>query len=74
MSVLRTADLGAAAGVVAAFDARTGLGEITGADGQTYPFHCTAIADGTRTIAVDTNVTFTIAAGHQGHFEATEIT
>jgi cold shock protein len=38
-----------------------------------YPFHCTAIVDGTRTIAVGTRVEFEIVAGHQGRWEARAI-
>lgn len=71
--MLRTADFGEAAGVVASFDPATGLGVIDGADGATYPFHCTAIADGTRAIDVGQPVTFTVVAGHLGKLEATHI-
>jgi hypothetical protein len=35
-------------GKVSAFDERRGLGEVTADDATVYPFHCTAIADGTR--------------------------
>ena len=38
-------------GVVTAFDEPRGLGTID-ADGTAYPFHCTALLDGTRTVAV----------------------
>ena len=38
-------------GTVTEFDDAAGLGTITSDDGTTYAFHCTAIADGTRTIA-----------------------
>ena len=61
-------------GKVTAFDEHAGLGAVTGADGIAYPFHCTQIADGTRTIAVGTAVTFEVIAGHLGRWEATEIT
>ncbi|MDP1794189.1 MAG: cold shock domain-containing protein, partial [Acidimicrobiales bacterium] len=71
--VLRTADYGEASGSVTSFDTAAGLGVITGVDGTDYPFHCTAIADGTRDIAVGTAVTFTVAAGHLGKLEATQI-
>jgi cold shock CspA family protein len=73
LTVLGTASFGDAHGTVTAFDAKAGLGEITGDDGAVYAFHCTAIADGTRTIDVGTAVGFTIAAGHLGRFEATAI-
>jgi len=57
-------------GRVTAFDERRGLGEITAAGGAVYPFHCTAIADGTRTIAVGAEVAFDVVAGHLGRWEA----
>ena len=43
-------------GVVTQFDDPRGLGEVTGEDGAVYPFHCTQIADGSRTIAEGTEV------------------
>jgi cold shock CspA family protein len=58
---------------VSAFDEQRGLGEITADDGTVYPFHCTVIADGTRTIAVGTAVEFTVVAGHLGRWEAAEV-
>ena len=39
--------LGPMTGVVAAFDADVGLGEVTADSGERLAFHCTAIADGT---------------------------
>lgn len=71
--MLRTADYGEASGAVTAFDKPAGLGVITGSDGRAYPFHCTAIADGTRDIEVGKAVTFTVAAGHLGRLEASAI-
>ena len=38
-----------------------------------FPFHCTAIADGTRTIAPDTPVKFRLVTGPLGALEATAI-
>ncbi len=38
-----------------------------------FPFHCTAIADGTRTIAPDTPVKFRLRPGPLGALEATAI-
>ena len=70
---MRTASYGDADGTVASFDKDRGLGELITPDGAVYPFHCTAIADGSRAIAVGTQVTFTIAAGHLGRLEATAI-
>ena len=60
-------------GSVTAFDDHRGIGEITADDGTVYPFHCTAIADGTRTIAVGTAVDFEVTPGHQGRWEAASI-
>jgi cold shock CspA family protein len=63
----------ATAGTVSAFDEHRGLGEITGADGSIYPFHCIAIADGTRTIEVGTDVVFEVVPGRIGRWEAATI-
>lgn len=71
--MLRTPTFGCASGTVTSYDSPGGLGVITAENGTTYPFHCTALADGTREIEVGRTVAFTIAAGHQGRFEATEI-
>ena len=46
-------------GTVTQFDAHVGLGIITATDGRDFPFHCTQISDGTRTIAIGTAVDFT---------------
>lgn len=61
-------------GVVAAFDEPRGLGTVRADDGVELPFHCTAIADGTRTIPVGQQVAFDVVAGHLGRWEATSIT
>ncbi len=60
-------------GIVDRFDKESGLGEITGADGATYPFHATVIADGRRTIGVGAAVDFDVIAGHLGRWEASVI-
>jgi cold shock CspA family protein len=57
-------------GTVTAFDDAAGLGTITADDGTPYAFHCTAIADGTRTIPVDTRVDFETRPAHHGTWEA----
>jgi CspA family cold shock protein len=59
-------------GTVASFDEERGLGEIE-SEGRTFAFHCTQIADGTRTIAVGTSVTFEVRPGHMGQWEAGSI-
>ena len=60
-------------GIVTAFDDARGLGELADHDGTTYAFHCTAIADGTRTIAPGTAVWFEVVPGHMGRWEATRL-
>ena len=60
-------------GTVERFDAATGLGEILGADGATYPFHATVIADGTRDIALGSAVEFDVIPGHLGRWEAAAV-
>jgi cold shock CspA family protein len=57
-------------GVVAEFDEARGLGVVASTDGTTYPFHCTQIADGTRTIEVGTPVRFDVGPGLPGVWEA----
>jgi hypothetical protein len=59
-------------GRVAEFDDHRGRGEIEAA-GMRFPFHCTALADGTRTIAEDTPVRFRLVIGPLGALEATGI-
>jgi cold shock CspA family protein len=63
----------ATTGTVTAFDEAIGLGTVTTADGVVHPFHCTAIADGSRTIAVGVPVRFEVVAGRQGRWEATAL-
>lgn len=57
-------------GTVANFDDATGWGVVATEDEATYPFHCTAIAGGTRTIEADTLVSFWLVPGHRGQWEA----
>ena len=56
-------------GKVVSFDAPRGLGVVVDDDGTDFPFHCTAIADGTRTIEPGTRVRFEVAPG-LGRWEA----
>jgi cold shock CspA family protein len=56
-------------GTVSSFDAPRGVGVVVDEEGTEYPFHCTAIADGTRTIEAGTRVHFEIAPG-LGRWEA----
>jgi cold shock CspA family protein len=57
-------------GVVVAFDESAGLGEVHTNGGSLFPFHCTEIADGTRSIEVGTTVVFRRRAGRAGRWEA----
>jgi len=61
-------------GVVTEFDEPRGLGSLRGDDGTSYPFHCTAVADGSRVVAVGTRVVFIVTAGHGGRYEARAVT
>jgi CspA family cold shock protein len=61
-------------GRVSAFDDKRGVGEITATDGAVYWFHCTRIADGTRSINPGTDVEFEVVPGHKGRWEAAAIT
>ena len=60
-------------GRVVAFDDAAGLGDVERDDGVRYPFHCIEIADGTRSIALGTAVTFTLLC-KLGRYEAAHIT
>jgi hypothetical protein len=61
-------------GRVATFDDLAGRGEIEARGGLRFPFHCTAIADGSRTIATDTPVRFQLVPGPLGALEAVAVT
>jgi CspA family cold shock protein len=61
-------------GRVVAFDERRGLGEVESDEGDRYPFHCTQIADGTRTFAVGAAVEFDVAPALLGRWEARAVT
>jgi hypothetical protein len=60
-------------GKVATFDEFVGRGEIEAGGGMRFPFHCTAIVDGTRTVAPDTAVRFRLVPGPLGALEAIAI-
>jgi cold shock CspA family protein len=61
-------------GRVAHYDEHRGHGEVVTGDGRRFFFHCTAIADGSRTIPVGVRVCFMLVAGHRGRYEATAVT
>ena len=60
-------------GTVAEWDEQVGIGTIAGDDGSSYFFHCTQIADGTRTIEAGVSVRFEVVAGHLGRWEAARV-
>jgi cold shock CspA family protein len=61
-------------GRVETFDEARGIGTVADDAGGSYPFHCTALTDGTRTVAVGTPVVFEVAPTHLGRLEARAIT
>lgn len=60
-------------GTVATFDDPAGYGTVADDDGGEWFFHCTAIADGTRTIATGVAVAFEVVPGRNGRWEAADI-
>jgi cold shock CspA family protein len=58
---------------VTQFDEGRGLGEITSVDGAVYPFHCTVVTDGSRSIRVGADVEFEVVPGHRGRWEAAAV-
>lgn len=60
-------------GTVIAFDEPRGLGTVRAGDGTELAFHCTAIADGLRTIPEGVQVRYRVVPGHLGRWEATSI-
>jgi cold shock CspA family protein len=59
-------------GRVIAFDDHVGRGQVE-AGGLQYPFHCTAIADGSRTVREGAAVEFELVIGPLGALEAEAI-
>ena len=60
-------------GTVVQFDEQRGLGEIESGEGGRYLFHCTRIADGSRTIGLNAAVVFEVVPGPLGRWEAADI-
>jgi len=60
-------------GEVIEFDDPRGYGTVRAEDGSEHFFHCTAIADGTRSIDVGRNVEFEVVPGRLGRWEATNL-
>jgi cold shock CspA family protein len=61
-------------GSVSEFDEAKGYGAVRTDDGRELFFHCSRIADGTRTIPVGVAVEFEIVPGHNGRWEAAVVT
>ena len=55
---------------VTSFDDPRGIGVVTTDDGRVLPFHCTAIADGSRTVAEGAAVLVDVGPGLPGRWEA----
>ncbi len=60
-------------GTVVEFDEAAGVGWLTDEAGQRWFFHCTQIADGTRTVAAWAPVSFE-SLPYLGRYEATAVT
>ena len=60
-------------GVVVHWDEAGGYGTVRAEDGAEHFFHCTAIADGSRTISEGARVTFEVVPGRLGRWEAAHI-
>jgi cold shock CspA family protein len=59
-------------GRVVVFDDGRGRGEVEAATLR-YPFHCTAVADGSRTVAEGAEVRFELVVGPLGQLEAAAV-
>ena len=60
-------------GTVDSFDDHVGAGRVRADGGELIFFHCTRIADGSRTIPVGAMVTFTVAPIGLGTWEAVDV-
>jgi len=62
-----------AVGTVVAFDGHKGYGTVRREDDEEFFFHCTSIADGSRTIDVGAEVVFRVTPGRRGRWEASDV-
>ena len=60
-------------GRVVEFDEHKGYGWVEADDGRRLFLHCTAIADGSRSVTVGVRVAFDVAPGHLGRWEARRV-
>lgn len=65
--------MGVHRGVVSAFDSAAGYGTVRRDDDTEWWFHCTAIADGTREVAVGVRGVFRLVPGGSGRWEAVDL-
>jgi cold shock CspA family protein len=70
---LAMGSFGQVLGSVATFDDHGGYGTVRSEAGTEWPFHCTAITDGSRTIAVGAPVSFDVVPGRLGRWEAANL-
>lgn len=70
-------ELRSVTGVVVAFDEQKGYGTVRddgeGDGGEERFFHCTAVADGSRTIPVGLPVVYDVVPGRLGRWEAARL-
>ncbi|MDQ3679302.1 MAG: cold shock domain-containing protein [Actinomycetota bacterium] len=60
-------------GTVVDFDQAEGFGWVQCRDGRRLFFHCTAVADSSRSVPVGAQVAFEVVAGHGGSWEAASL-
>jgi cold shock CspA family protein len=60
-------------GEVVEFDDEAGYGTVQAEGGTRHFFHCTAVADGSRSIEVGTAVRFEVVPGRRGQWEGTAL-
>jgi hypothetical protein len=60
-------------GRVVAFDSKRGLGEIEEGDGMRRAFHCTQVADGSRSVSLGATVRYVLVPASLGAWEAAEV-
>jgi cold shock CspA family protein len=61
------------AGTVVEFDAERGRGVVEDAAGARLDFHCTRVADGSRSVPVGATVRFDVVPGALGRWEAAAV-
>lgn len=61
-------------GVIEEFDSHACLGSVIDGGDHVWPFHCTALVDGTREVEPGTQVAFVVERRPGGRLEAARIT